>query len=110
MRISKTYFLSLLMLTFLAGNALADDTETGCHELGEMSKSVMLARQAGVPISKVLDTAKRNSPDPVVLQLLKAIIIEAYEKPRFDTEAIKERVISEFGNSVEVACLKSSLK
>ena len=59
-----------------------------CPKIAQLSRSVMTARQAGVPMRKVMET-------------------EAYGQSVYNTPEIKERVIQDFEDQWYMKCVKS---
>ena len=61
----------------------------------------MRARQLDMNISDLMDLADKAGS---MRDLLRNMIIMAYEEPKFYTEEAKERAINEFSNHVQAAC------
>lgn len=67
----------------------------------------MKARQNGVAMQKVLDVI--STPDfASVKDGFRTIIMMAYDKPRFSTEANKQRAIGDFRDQVQLYCMKGT--
>ena len=82
--------------------ALAEPAKkTLCESIESLATVVMEARQSGVKLSDML---KGDKEDLVV-----AIIIEAYEEPRWLTKESKEKSVVDFANEVMLACVKQGL-
>ena len=60
---------------------------------------VMELRQEGVPMSQVMQISDS--------ELVKAIVVEAYDYPRFSSQEYKEKADNDFRNEVEVECYKT---
>ena len=75
-----------------------------CALVGQLAESVMLNRQAGLPMSTQLTTiVTPESP-----ALIQNIIVLAYEQPRFHTPANQRRAVEDFRNDTEAACLRAT--
>ena len=77
-------------------------TEDPCLTLGVISTTVMEARQRGVSIGDLMVVAKES-------ELLQAIILAAYQVPRFNTEEYQQQAVADFGNEVMLACYNGGL-
>lgn len=44
--------------------------------------------------------------DESIRELMRALIIEAYDKPHYNTAAVKAREIDDFANEVALQCYK----
>lgn len=96
-----------MIVTFSGNTALADGIN--CQSIGETAKLVMWHRQNGTAISRIMGVVDRSA-DSDLRKLMKAIVVEAYETPFYSSQLNKEEIISEFGNKIEVICIKSSLE
>ena len=67
-----------------------------CAAEAELAMAVMRARQAGLPLKKVL--GPRPSDET------RALVIRAYEAPREMTPEDRERAAEEFGNEAALEC------
>jgi hypothetical protein len=81
----------------------SDDWRSRCNSVGALSESIMSGRQHGVSMSKMMDSA-----NPEIRKLVEEIIIEAYDSPRYSTDAAQIRSIEEFRNEVYLQCAKST--
>lgn len=88
----------------LSTSAIAND----CEAFGKVATSTMQARQNGVPIQKIVETAKKHFQQEELLKIVLFIIKEAYSKPRFMSEDNQEMAITEFGNEVYLGCLNAT--
>jgi len=85
-------------LTALVVTATPLTAETDhCKQMGDMAAQIMEAREVGVPLSSMMDIAADND-------LLKALILSAYQVPRFSTGDYRQEAITDFRNEVEVMC------
>ena len=93
----------ILVLVLFTGSVQALDT---CRELESIVKTVMSARQAGMPefiIKKTLALSgvKTNALKHFTAQL----VMDAYAMPRVPKEG-KEEAVKEFGHSLYIDCVK----
>ena len=96
--------LVFIAIWFFAIPAHAEDDV--CRSVAGLAEKVMVARQAGVKLSAILqelETRSVGNAKPVIRE----VILGAYEKPRFTTEAYVERVIEEYRNTWHVECLRA---
>lgn len=68
-----------------------------CESVGELATVVMQKRQEGIDLSKMLALAKDNSG-------VKAIVLDAYNSPRYSTDKYIADAISDFSNKWVLAC------
>jgi hypothetical protein len=87
----------ILAAAIAASPAFADT----CARIGEFAESTMGARQSGAALSRVI--AVTNDLPP----LFRAIVLEAYEQPRYQSEMHKNREIQDFRNKWESACYRA---
>ena len=78
--------------------ASAQISASQCSNLGEIAENIMILRQNGVPISRLM-----SELDPEVFG---ALILFAYEQPRYSSPSFQSRAIEEFRNDMETACYK----
>ena len=69
----------------------------------------MWHRQNGTAIASVMEAVDKE-PAHDMRKLMKTLVIKAYEQPLYRDQSDKEESISEFGNKIEVICIKSSLE
>ena len=82
--------------------ALAEPAKkTLCESIESVATVVMDNRQLGTKLSDMLKSATSD--------LVVAIIIEAYEEPRWSTKEHQESTVVDFANEVMLACVKQGL-
>ena len=74
-----------------------------CKSHSELIGKVMHARQAGVPLSRILEILDDGS---ALSELEIEMALMAYGKPRYSTERMQERAIQEFANNAMLLCMK----
>ena len=102
-----THFIKALIVVSaflgMTNLALAEPAKkTVCEITESVATLVMEARQLGASLSEMLKAT--DHPDWAV-----AIIIEAYEEPRWSTTKMQARAIVDFANEVMLACVKQGL-
>ena len=101
-----THFIKALIVVSaflgMTNLALAEPAKkTFCETIESTATVVMQGRQYGMKLSDVLKGVKND--------LLVAIIIEAYEEPRWSTKKMQTRAIVDFANEVMLACVKQGI-
>ena len=81
-------------------HAVQSDDEF-CAEQADMAEIVMKARQAGVPMSKLLAIGA-PAPNPY-----RYLIISAYELPRMSYEPNQQKMVEDFRNDYHILCFKA---
>ena len=94
--------LAVALAALIASPALAD-VET-CSNASELARSIMEARQSGIPASKTVATVL-----PLVSEgstgLMTDIITAAYKQPRYNGAEYQQTAIGDFADEVYVACM-----
>lgn len=93
-------------LMMVVGSAQAE--EDSCVPLATLAKSIMSGRQNGAEMSNMVGIIRDGKSSPEFKKLAKALIISAFESPRFSTEDMKGRSITDFQNKVYLECTKNS--
>lgn len=84
--------------------AFADDSR--CASVAFLAKQIMSGRQAGVPMTKAIETSKNDNK--TVEKLSRLLVIAAYEEPAYGTTAMQEKAITEFENEIYLPCIKGT--
>ena len=95
--------LMLIALWLSASVATADDAL--CIKKSEFATVSMKARQAGVPLSAVLDSISEGDTPADVASEMKRLAIAAYKSPDWRGEDQQTRAATEFANSVLIECM-----
>ena len=74
-----------------------------CTASSSLARTIMKVRQNGMDLSTALEAVSDN-------EFAKAIVIDAYKKPRYSSEKYQKRAITEFGNENMIACLEAMEK
>lgn len=72
---------------------------TDCGDIADIAKSIMEARQSGVPVRDVLGVIGDVTP-------LIDVVMIAYNQPRQDTAAKRERAVQDFEDTFYIKCLE----
>ena len=88
-------FLFFVAWALFAGRASAEPAS--CETIGELAKTIMEARMAGVPLQDMMKDAN---------QLSRQLLISAYEVSAYATERMQNREIVNFQNEIYLACIK----
>jgi len=79
--------------------AIEATADNPCEELHELATSVMTARQNGAAMPELMRIAGDNP-------LVRAIVQDAYNAPRYSTNSVQQREIADFANTVYAQCIK----
>lgn len=77
-----------------------------CQLQSQIAVKVMEARQSGVPLANMMEINAKLAGDGAEKVLYDEMTIRAYEAPRFETEARKVQIATEFSNEIMIACYK----
>ena len=75
-----------------------------CALLGGLAKEVMDARQAGTPMSALMQQFTKALPG--LSEAHKSFLISAYEEPQWNSEAKRADAANRFRNEFELKCYK----
>lgn len=78
---------AITLLPFTVSAEKAEQSQ--CEKISSLAGSVMILRQLGEPMAKMYKLANKN-------KLIEAMVIEAYETPRFTTDKAKDEYIGKF--------------
>lgn len=67
-----------------------------------MAKTIMENRHKGVAMSKMMAIEM----DPAIAEVTKALIMAAYEGPRYSTPEMQEKAAQDFENEAFLTCIK----
>lgn len=76
-----------------------------CKDWGDMAVGVMRERQSGKPLHELMEKANNTV---AIRNLVKDIIIRAYERPIFPDEKGKASAIADYRNDTELRCYKAT--
>lgn len=78
-----------------------------CDVFATLAHNIMDGRQSGLSMKESMDIAERSNLPDSLKEAVKSIVISAYERPRFSTEQMKAREVSEFENRYYLVCAKA---
>jgi hypothetical protein len=92
----------------------AEKTDSGaadiqaCGAIGKLAKSIMERRQEGVSMNDMMQAGQ--NVDESIRTITKRIVIAAYELPRYSTQEVIDRTVSDFENEIYLECIKVRTK
>lgn len=98
----KTLLKSLVMgAAFVATvEATADEQTKTCESYHGLAEAIMQVRQDGGSMPRMMQIVADN-------EVGKLLVREAFDQPRYSTEAVQRRTIENFANEVFAECLRS---
>lgn len=86
-------------------NALSGNKDWLCPAIGSLARSAMTNRQNNVDMSSIIKAiqAKLGADDPIAQYGVKLVIM-AYQRPMYLTDAVKHQVIEDFANQNMAVC------
>jgi hypothetical protein len=93
-----------ILTSKLAPAAAIAATDDLCKSLGKSGELTMRSRQQGVDMSAVMELANKAGP---MKQVLRHMIIDAYDEPQYSSKEMQDRVIKEFSNQAQLKCYKN---
>jgi hypothetical protein len=78
-----------------------------CPVMGQMAENIMVLRQQDASMSLVMEKLMATTTDPVAQGIIRAVIVDAYERPAFSSEEYRNNAIASFRNDVELECYKA---
>ena len=88
-------FLAVVVMALLAVPAAFGQDEHGklCDQVDSLAQTIMERRQNGMPARDMYDAMGADGND-----IAAQMIDEAYDKPRYQTDDMKEQTVQEFRN------------
>lgn len=99
------YRLSIILAALLVPTpsvAAQSDWKDACEAASTLAEQIMKARQNGVPMAAQMNMTKAEPND-----LVEALIIDAYDKPRFESDKHQMRLIEDFRDEAYLKCAKT---
>lgn len=90
-----------IALALTAQATLSKDEQ--CAHIGDVAEAIMVKRQSNEPLSKVLALFD----DDPAKDLMRAIVIRAYDAPGFQTPSLQRQEAASFRNYWETLCHRS---
>ena len=98
----KLIFIGIFIL--IATTSFAE--KLPCSIIGRTAEAVMEARQSNVPMEKMIKVAE-ESDDLTAGNFIKALVIEAYDRPIYNTLENQKKAVTNFKNQFLVECYKN---
>lgn len=76
-----------------------------CKSTAGAANAIMSSRQKGVAMTEMMDKVV-GTAEPAIKDIIKAFVIDAYNKPRFDTPEYQQKSILDFENYAYLTCIK----
>ena len=92
----------LLAATLMSLSLSSQAVEINCEQIETTARTIMNARQAGVPLKSVIKIIDSN-------EVMKQIVIQAYDSSKYETDSYKKSAVEKFANEYYVSCLKLKL-
>ena len=90
----------------VSGNKYSEeDWLSICKSSAGAAKVIMSSRQRGAAMTDMMDRVVRPA-DPAIKDIVKAFVIDAYNRPRFDTPEYQQKAILDFENYAYLTCIK----
>ena len=80
-----------------------------CKTYSSLAKTIMSARQNGIPMADMMEKVAAMDEDPVK-NLASLMVTTAYDTNRFSSEEYKQKAVSDFENTFFSSCIKSKLQ
>lgn len=111
----------LLLIGFLStpgvgfGETTAQNPDDVCSSISQLAQHIMTARQNGAPMSEMMGIVSKFKIDDkrtqaVGLDILREMVISAYDAPRFSGAKYQARQIQDFRDATYLACVKGQAK
>lgn len=93
----KTLSIALLFFVLTLSVYAEEEKPNVCETLAKTAAYIMGKRQENVTITELLKETENN--------LIKSLIMGAYEKPRYATKDRKINAINDYQNDIHLSCL-----
>lgn len=109
------YVITVIILFVFTLLVQADEEEPNyCLSIESTAGTIMEARQVGVPMAKVMKhTHPKTGDDKIdegVEKIMKAMVMDAYKRPRFSSKEYQQNAILDFRNEWYLSCLEANDK
>jgi hypothetical protein len=92
----------LLAATLISLSLTSQAAKISCEQIEVTARTIMDARQAGVPLKSVMKIVKDSDA-------MKQVAIQAYDSSKYETDSYKKSAVEKFANKYYVSCLKLKL-
>lgn len=98
-------FFLVIFVSFWSGSIFAQNTQDEfCNTANSVAEIVMKQRQNGVAMADIYATTSDVKPQ-LAKDFIRAVIKDAYKKPRFNSPEYKQKAITDFKNEIFLSCL-----
>lgn len=94
----------LITLLMFAVPAIAVDMDT-CKSHAELASAIMLNRQNGTPLAKMLEM-NANVPDSQVQRIHYILVEMAYRQPKYQSLDYRQQTVTDFSNKILLGCMQ----
>lgn len=106
MKMIKQKLAILALSLFCMSNAYSAEPLDFCTEQSKLAESIMKARQAGAPVTKVIAVIKKATEMQEAEAQAIVLIEMAYAHPKFNMQSNRDEAAVEFSNKVYLLCKK----
>lgn len=76
-----------------------------CKSTAGAANAIMSSRQRGVAMTEMMDKVVRPA-EPAIKEIVKAFVIDAYNRPRYDSPEYQQKSVLDFENHAYLTCIK----
>jgi type II secretory pathway component PulL len=87
--------------------SFAGQKEDPCLWASTIAEGVMKARQNDAPMVKAIAISNDANAPEEVKEVMRLMVIEAYESPGFSLESNKQKAVARFQNEWYLRCVKA---
>lgn len=98
----KIYSIAIACILIPTSAVAGNDWRSTCKLISSLAETVMVNRQNGVSMVKMMETAKGAVKD-----MTETLIMSAYDKPRFSTDEMQKRSVEDFRDQAYLECIKA---
>ncbi|BCH30291.1 hypothetical protein MesoLjLc_22210 [Mesorhizobium sp. L-8-10] len=103
----RIWLAAALLYSTSADSAESVGVYENCARVGDLARQLMSDRQRGIEQSKVMTNAPAV---PALRELLRSMVEVAYAFPAYQTADMRDHAVTDFGNSLELACYEKKRK
>lgn len=96
----KSIFAVIFCAVFSGPLHAESSSEDPCVTISRLAEKIMENRQAGIAMTDMMKIADSN-------ELIRQMIIAAYEEPRFSSDKHQRNAVMDFRNQIELVCYKA---
>ena len=96
--------LAAIAISTITFSVQANEDVTFCSSVSELGKVIMDLRQKNVPMVTLMEYM---TTQPELYELGSAMIVEAYNQPRYSTPSNQQNAVTDFANDMFKVCLET---